>query len=335
MAKIEKWKDLWETWDLRLVILISLILQTFLIFSAPLRKRMSTAYIVMPMWLTYLLTDATANFVLGLISKSQGDDTSGPFKNPDLLAFWALFLLVCLGGLNKYTERTCSLYLACTRKFRESLLTEPDPGPNYAKLMDEYTSKKEARLPTKIEMIPEPRRDRLGDGGKSDEWSDLEVVQCAYRYFDTFKGLIADLIFRFRERNQTRDFFLKGTARDAFKVVEVELIFFYEILYTKVAVVQAIVLFLLFGAIALDLIAFVMVIYSDWTAMALTKSENPYRVTDMLRTALNVKRVRWPKKPGKPWTFSFGFGTIMKIVRRRWSESLSKYNLINYVYIHV
>ncbi|PSS10314.1 Chitinase-like protein [Actinidia chinensis var. chinensis] len=73
-----------------------------------------------------------------------------------------------------------------------------------------------------------------------------------------------------------------------------------------------------------------MVLYSDWTAVALTKSENPYRVTEMLRTALNVKRVRWPKTPGKPWTFSFGFETIMKIVRCRWSESFSKYNLINY-----
>ncbi|GFZ03144.1 transmembrane protein, putative [Actinidia rufa] len=417
MTKIEKWKNLWETWDLRVVILISLILQTFLIFSAPLRKRMSKAYIVMPMWLAYLLADATANFAVGLISKSQGDHNSGLSKR-HILAFWAPFLLVHLGGpdtitafalednelwlrhflglifqcwavgyafflsfphnklwlptvlmfvagLIKYTERTRALYLASSRRFRESLLTEPDPGPNYAKLMDEYTSKKEASLPTKIEMIPEPRRNRSGDGGKSDELSDLEVVQCAYRYFDTFKGLIADLIFSFRERNQTRDFFLKRTARDAFKVVEVELNFFYEILYTKVAVVQgrfgyplrflsfgltcaAIVLFylmdkkefknidivityiLLFGAIALDLIASVMVLYSDWTAVALTKSETPYCFTEKLRTALCVGRDRWPKNPGKPWTFSFGFGTIMKIVRRRWSESLSTYNLINY-----
>ena len=74
-----------------------------------------------------------------------------------------------VAGLNKYTERTCSLYLASSQRFRESLLTEPDPGPNHAKLMDEYTSTKEARLPTKIEMIPEPRRDRFGDGAKYDE----------------------------------------------------------------------------------------------------------------------------------------------------------------------
>ncbi|XP_057498853.1 uncharacterized protein LOC130783298 [Actinidia eriantha] len=418
MEKIQKWKEIWEIWDIRVVIVISLILQTFLIFSAPLRKRLSTAYIIMPMWLAYLLADATANFAVGLISKSQSD-TSSPFKDPDLLAFWAPFLLVHLGGpdtitafalednelwlrhllglgfqcwavayafiksfpnhelwrptvlmfiagLIKYTERTRSLYLASSRRFRESLLTEPDPGPNYAKLMDEYTSKKEARLPTKIEMIPEPGRpNRSGDDGNTEKLTDLEVVQCAYRYFDTFKGLIADLIFSFRERNQSRDFFLKRTARDAFKVVEVELNFFYEILYTKVVVVQgrfgyplrflsfgltcaAIVLFylmekhqfkkidigityiLLFGAIALDLIASLMVLYSDWTAVALTKSENPYCVTKMLRKALNVKRDRWPETPENPWTFSFGFGTIMKIVRHRWSESLSKYNLINY-----
>ncbi|GFS42293.1 transmembrane protein, putative [Actinidia rufa] len=364
MDKIEKWKNLWEILDLRLVILISLILQAFLIFSAPLRKRLSTAYIITPMWFAYLLADATANFALGLISKSQGD-AAGPFKDPDLLAFWAPFLLcwavayaffksfpkhelwlptglMFVAGLIKYTERTRSLYLASSRRFRESLFKEPDPGPNYAEFMDEYTSKK--GLPTKVEIILEPcSPNRSGDDGRSEILSDLEVLQCAYRYFDTFKGLIANLIYRFPERNQSRDFFLKQTARDAFKVVEVELNFFYEILYTKPLCSSnlmekkefkkfdiGITYTLLFGAIAFDLIASAMVLYSDWTAVALTKSENPYRVTVMLRKALNVERVRWPKNPGKPWTFSFGFGTIMKIVRRRWSESLSKYNLINY-----
>ncbi|KAL6966484.1 atexp4,atexpa4,athexp alpha 1.6,expa4 [Sarracenia purpurea var. burkii] len=125
--------------------------------------------------------DITANFAIGLISKSQwsGRDKSGPFANPDLLAFWAPFLLVHLGaGLIKYTERTRALYLASSRRFRNSLLTDSDLGPNYAKLMDEYTYMLEAKLPVKIEMISEPSRiNGTSNEADWDKLSDLKVVQ--------------------------------------------------------------------------------------------------------------------------------------------------------------
>jgi hypothetical protein len=39
------------------------------------------------------------------------------------------------------------------------MLKAPDPGPNYAKIMEEYASKKEAKLPTQIELIPEPNKE--------------------------------------------------------------------------------------------------------------------------------------------------------------------------------
>ncbi|KAL6966519.1 hypothetical protein U1Q18_032298 [Sarracenia purpurea var. burkii] len=384
---------------------------SILIFSAPLRKRMSTPYIFIPMWLAYLLADITANFAIGLISISQwsGRVKSDTFANPDLLVFWASFLLVHLGGpdtitalglddnelwlwhflglgfqcwavgysfflsfsnrnlwlptvlifiagLIKYTERTRALYLASSRRFRNSLLTNPDPGPNYANLMVEYTYMLEAKLPAKIEMIPKPSR--VNDTSNEANWdklSDFKVVQRAYRFFETFKGLIADLVFSFRERNLSQEFFLKRSARDAFLVVEVELNFIYEILYTKMAAVQAnlgyllrffsfsltlaasvvfymlekskfettdivITYILLLGAIALDVIAFVMVLFSDWTSVALTKSEPPSLIFRFLRTILNINRKRWPKNSKKPWCFSFGM--IMHIVRRIWSESL-------------
>ncbi|KAI8001493.1 hypothetical protein LOK49_LG09G00519 [Camellia lanceoleosa] len=405
---IEHWKKLWAIWDVRVVILVSLFLQILLIFSAPLRKRMSRAFVTMPLWLAYLLADITANFAVGLISKSQWS-TSGSETSPDLLAFWAPFLLVHLGGpdtitafalednelwlrhflglgfqcwaviyafvqsypfkelwrptmlmffagLIKYTERTRSLYLASTRRFRDSLLTSPDPGPNYAKLMDEYTSKIKAKLPTRIEMLPEPNRViKTESAGDRDDLSDLEVVRRAYGFFVTFKGLIADLIFSFRERSLSRDFFLKRTARDAFRVVEVELNFIYEILYTKVVVVQsfwgyffrfasftltcaALLLFcfmskkefqnfdigvtytLLIGAIALDAISFAMVLSSDWTAVTLTEPDYPTCFFRFLISILRVKRNRWPENQ---WKF-------MQMLRRRWSETISQYNLIQY-----
>ncbi|KAF7112717.1 hypothetical protein RHSIM_RhsimUnG0200800 [Rhododendron simsii] len=410
MATLARWKSLWETWDLRDVILFSLVLQIFLTFFAPLRKRVSTAWLTTPIWLAYLLADVSANFAVGLISNSQSD-TSGPFANPTILAFWATFLLVHLGGPDtitafalednelwlrhllglgfqcwavgyaffhsfpdhkfwlptllmfvagviKYAERTRALYLASSRRFKASFLTEPDPGPNYAKLVNEFTPNMGATLKKKIEWIPvRSRISTMGNEEGLNKLSDLTVVQVAHTYFATFKGLIADSIFSLHERDQSREFFLKRTARDAFKVVEVELNFFYEILYTKAAVVQgklgyplrifsfslswaAIVLFyfikkeefkkfdigisytLLLVAIALDLIGCLMVLYSDWTAVALTKSDLPNWFITILGTLLNVNRESWPRCPF--------FGRIMQIVHLRWSESLFQYDLINY-----
>ncbi|KAJ6415617.1 hypothetical protein OIU84_004419 [Salix udensis] len=173
-------------------------------------------------------------------------------------------------------------------QFRDSMLEEPDPGPNYAKLMEE--------LGLAIYSL-----ERLKD--------DLEVVQKAYYYFNIFKGLIVDLIFSFKDRNDSRNFFLRINAGDALKVIEVELNFMYEVLYTKAIVVHskrgyvihlfsftlvlvALVLFrfhvkkdkflrtdvkltyvLLLGSICIDTIAFFRAIFSDWAVADLEKSE--------------------------------------------------------------
>ncbi|XP_059635355.1 uncharacterized protein LOC132277512 [Cornus florida] len=408
----EHWKQLWESWDLRGFIILSLSLQAFLILFAPLRKRTPNNWILMPLWSAYLLADWAANFAVGLISSSQGNN-SGPVNNGDLLAFWAPFFLVHLGGPDtitafalednelwlrhllglifqcvaalyiffqtlpnklwiptmlmfiagviKYSERTRSLYLASLGSFRDSMLMEPDAGPDYAKLMDEYFSKKESKLPTRIVMIPEPDRViKAATADKVADLTDLQVVQHAYRFFNTFKGLIVDLIFSFRERNQSRDFFLKRNAEDAFKVIEVELNFIYEVLYTKVSVVHcifgyicrfisfcsvvvALVLFysedkqgfhrsdvkityaLLLGAMALDIIALFMLIFSDWTIIAFSESpevnsQHKSFVDKILSFLLEVKRGKWFEDSSRP----------TKVLHRRWCESVSKYNLIYY-----
>ncbi|KAI3740792.1 hypothetical protein L2E82_31266 [Cichorium intybus] len=383
-----KWKRLWNTWDLRGFIMLSLFLQTFLILMAPFRKRTKHKRIIMPLWSAYLLADWAASFAVGLISNSQGNpnDTQGKkgvrvaVENEDLLAFWAPFLLVHLGGpdtitafalednelwlrhllglvfqciaavyvfvqslphnrlwistmlmfltgIIKYAERTRALYLASADRFKDSMLTEADAGPNYAKLMGEYFSKKQAKLPTRIQMVPEP--DRAGKSAtraKRGNLTELETVQYAYRFFNKFKGLVVDMIFSRKERNQSRDFFLNRTAKDAFKVIEIELNFIYDVLFTKFPVVccktgaisrvfsfgaicSAIVLFvlknkknyknedvmitygLLFGALVLDLTALIMLAFSDWTIIYLRESpddelDNKSRMTRIVSGVL-------------------------------------------------
>ncbi|KAA8519904.1 hypothetical protein F0562_014186 [Nyssa sinensis] len=381
---------------------------------------MTTTWVIMPLWSAYLLADWAANFAVGLISSSQGNDKSGHVNNSDLLAFWAPFLLVHLGGPDtitafalednelwlrhllglifqcaatlyvfiqtlpknvlwiptipiflagviKYSERTRALYLASLGSFRDSMLTEPDPGPNYARLMDEYFSKKKAKLPSRIVMIAEPDRViKAANAVKEDDLTDLEVLQHAHRFFETFKGLVVDLIFSFRERNQSRDFFLKRTAKDAFRIVEVELNFIYDVLFTKIVVVHdkfgyflrfisfssvlaSLVLFykekkwgfdwfdigitytLLLSAMALDAIAFLMLISSDWTSVALKNSEDKSFIISILSKLLVVDRKRWVDDSTEPRSCCLGLPMcVQHILNRRWSESISQHNLIYY-----
>ncbi|KAL8260719.1 hypothetical protein R6Q59_028672 [Mikania micrantha] len=409
----QEWKEAWNTWDLRGFIILSLSLQTFMIFIAPLRKQTKSNWLVMPLWSAYLLADWAANFAVGLISNSQGnpDESSGkkqriPVENEDLLAFWAPFLLVHLGGpdtitafamednelwlrhflglffqclaaiyvfiqslpknrlwiptmlmfitgIIKYAERTTALYLASADRFKDSMLTEADPGPNYAKLMDEFNYKKQANLPTQIVRLPEPDTlAKSANKAKRGTLTELEVIQYGYQFYEKFRGLIVDMIFSQKERNQSRNFFLNRTAEEAFKVVEVELNFIYDILFTKLPIVysktgaiirilsfaticSAIVLFvfksksnfkeadvtitygLLFGALVLDSSALLMLLFSDRTIIYLQKSPddepNDKSVKSRILTHLTQSRI---------WR--------LQLQTRRWSQSISAYNLISY-----
>ncbi|GMY29962.1 hypothetical protein FCV25MIE_25204 [Fagus crenata] len=253
-----------------------------------------------------------------------------------------------VAGIIKYLERTRALFRASLDSFRESMVKVPDSGPDYAKLMEEYSSKIEAGLPTTIELTPEPGKEsKLAATVNREKLSDFEVVQYAYRYFEKFKGLIVELIFSFRERNESRDFF------------PLELNFIYEILYTKVVVVHNIVgyifrflstasvvvafgLFhfldkrglkeidivvtyaLLGGAICLDAIALFMLIFSDWTFGAIDINNRMGKCVEWIGTKyLRSKTSSWSDDDEEHLS-------TPKLLRRPWSESVSTFNLIDY-----
>ncbi|KAF7849701.1 hypothetical protein BT93_L0363 [Corymbia citriodora subsp. variegata] len=408
-------KKIWEAWNLRGAILLSLLLQVFLILFATFRKRASKAVVVMLIWITYLLADWAASFAVGLISKSQGDHL-GPDHYGDLLAFWAPFLLLHLGGpdtitsfslednelwlrhllglifqaiavayvfyqslpnklwmpialvflsgIIKYGERTRALYLASISRFSYSMHTKPDPGPNYAKLMEEYSSKKEANLRVEISMIPErDKESKTQDTSVDPDMDDIKVVQEARRFFETFKGLFVDIIFSFRERNASREFFHRRNAEDTLKLLEVELNFFYDVLYTKVVVVRdkfgyfcrficfssmkiALVLYffmdkdrfgrfnvqvtytLLLGAIALEVLALLQLIFSDWTVSALKNPENSWVLAAIFRSYLFLKKCTWSDEEEEAEIRFLAW--LKRWLFHRWSKSISTYNLIDY-----
>ncbi|KAI3413098.1 DUF4220 domain-containing protein [Psidium guajava] len=385
---------------MRGMIMMSLSMQVILIFLAPLRKRCSKWWIVMLTWSAYLVADWVADYAFGLIAKAQytGVASKSKVDDADLLAFWAPFLLlhlggpdtitafalednelwgrhllnllfqlgaagyvfyqslpnnklivptvlVFIGGLIKYIERTCALYLGSFSKFRAHLLKSADPGPNYAKLMEEFSSKKEANIPTEIVMMPEPpikSQDEEKTGGTP--WDDRQAIVAASRYFTTFKGLLVDLIFSFGDRDQSMKFFSSRNSKEAFQVIEVELNFFYYVLYTKAAIVYcprgylfraisfgsvitAFALFyvlnkhgfhpydiritytLLLGAVGLEFVALITLICSDWTIASLGRSE----------------------KRSTSFSVSCFIDFLLKFKSQfdRWSKSIFQHNLID------
>ncbi|EOA12904.1 hypothetical protein CARUB_v10025879mg [Capsella rubella] len=245
-------------------------------------------------------------------------------------SLWVIILLVFISGTIKYLERTTALYSASLDKFRDSMIQAPDPGPNYAKLMEEYKAKKEARLPTKIILIDEPDKEHRPKKlehpslalKKTKLLTHLEIVQYAYKFFNTFKGLVVNLIFSFRERDESLEIFENlADSEEALRIIEVELGFLYDALFTKIAVLHTFIgtvsrivasgtlvaAFILFDkrpkkdihfqhsdvvvtytlfavGIALDFISILLFLFSDWTYAALRSlKENPEEVLSSRR----------------------------------------------------
>ncbi|XP_030445454.2 uncharacterized protein LOC115668089 [Syzygium oleosum] len=379
-------KNLWMKLNLRGAILTSLSLQVFLIFFAPMRKRWSNWWFLALMWSAYLVADSIAFYAFGLIAKAQfngGTSDSEVDAYGDLLAFWAPFLLLHLGGpdtitafalednelwrrhlLNllfqlgtacyvfyqslpsnklivptilvfiggtiKYIERTRALYLASFSKFRGSLLPSIDAQPDPIRLRQ-------------LESV------HAGERNKTD-LGDREVIITAFFCFTVFKGLLVELPFHLGQMHYSLFFFSTTTAKDAFRVIEAELNFFYDVLYTKAAVVHcpagylfraisigsvvtAFALFyvlnkhgfheydtritytLLLGAVGLEFVALGRLICSDWTIARLGRFEKHLIGSTFMKFLLKFKSERLP--------------FALHILHARWSRSIFQYNLID------
>ncbi|KAH0453859.1 hypothetical protein IEQ34_018183 [Dendrobium chrysotoxum] len=94
-----KYKQLWNNWDVRVLILLSLSIQIILILLGRMRRTSNSRWIRMVVWASYLLADRVAEFVLGQLSSSMDDSSSSNV----IIAFWAPFLILHLGGPDTIT----------------------------------------------------------------------------------------------------------------------------------------------------------------------------------------------------------------------------------------
>ncbi|XP_030969551.1 uncharacterized protein LOC115989813 [Quercus lobata] len=259
-------------------------------------------------------------------------------------ALYLMAIPIFFAGIIKYGERTWVLMSASSEHFRDSMLPPPDPGPNYARFVEEYMSKEKEGFKVCSENNPED--------GKEDDYSspdaetnsripEAAVICKAYMFFEIFKRLPANLILSFHIIQKSQYIMQSISADEAFKVIEVELGFMYDMFYTKAVLLYsvagrllhfvpfictvslfviflktekhiysgvdvAITYILLVGAIVLEIYAAVVLVCSDWTILWLSQHGNS---GDILYRAISL--IPWPRK-------------------KRWSNAMGHFNLVRY-----
>ncbi|KAF0924747.1 hypothetical protein E2562_014549 [Oryza meyeriana var. granulata] len=97
MAGAEAVTAAWKEWALQALVLLSLTVQVTLLILAEFRRYIDSGVLRAFVWSAYMLADGTAIYVLGHLSV-----TSRSVEH-ELLALWAPFLLLHLGGQDKIT----------------------------------------------------------------------------------------------------------------------------------------------------------------------------------------------------------------------------------------
>ncbi|TKY63302.1 hypothetical protein E2542_SST13173 [Spatholobus suberectus] len=218
---VQEW---WDKWELRGLILVSLVSQIILTLFGNRTKYKPNIWTRALVWSAYLLADWVATVAMGVISSNLGDyynnDCQQKIVNPQLLAFWAPFFLIHLGGpdtitayalednelwlrhlVGLYGERTWSLYCGSIKHLRHSFLRSIEHS-------------------RKSEVLQHPcRRDYERD---------------FLRFIYIFVSLFADLVLSPRNISRDRHGFQNKVGWGyAFNKVVGELKLIYDVFYTK------------------------------------------------------------------------------------------------------
>ncbi|KAF8011498.1 hypothetical protein BT93_J1950 [Corymbia citriodora subsp. variegata] len=251
----ENVKKLWSKWELRVMIIASLVLQIVLVIFGSRRKSMKTSWIAFLVWLSYLLADSVATLSLGLVSSSSGGDSSDP--NSRLLVFWSPFLLLHLGGPDTITAYSTEDNELWSRHLL-GLVTQV-VAAFYAFLTSWSTSVLTfITIPVFISgVIKYGERTWVLRSASSDHFQapelsaptqllamnlrpDEKYLREAFYLFGIFKHLFTGVMLNSDEAEYSYSIICKKSAEEAFKLVEVELSLMYDLLYTKAKLVYSI-----------------------------------------------------------------------------------------------
>uniref|UniRef100_M8C5J1 DUF4220 domain-containing protein n=1 Tax=Aegilops tauschii TaxID=37682 RepID=M8C5J1_AEGTA len=327
MAVIEGGRllQLWNEWGIQFLVLLSFTFQVFLLLFAGIRRRGGSTVMRLLLWLVYLLADSTAIYALGHLSV-----TSSTSRGHQLVAFWAPFLLVPLGG----PDSTPAYALEDSRLWLRHLLTLIVQALAAAYVLHKYVADSGILLLRAAIMVfivgvlkygertwalkhgsmgriqSESRSSHdivsefdMPNGLADRRDNEEELLIAAYSMFPICVHLFGGTIIGPNDLNRLlRKYHLGG--EDLHKLVEMELSLMYDTLYTKAAVIHtcnklgysradvAITYVLVIGALVMDIISVCGIVGSSWICLH-------------IRRRLHVTR------------------------KRRWSGSIGQYNLLH------
>ncbi|KAJ6700352.1 hypothetical protein OIU79_013397 [Salix purpurea] len=278
-------ETLWNGWELRMVMLLSLFLQIFLILFGRRRKYTAGFWIGKLVWLAYLSADWVATFSLGILAQTNCINSN----RGTIPAFWAPVLLVHLGGpdtITAYSMEDNELWL------RHLLVLVSQVAVAFYAFARSWWSED----PLLFVAIP------IFVAG---------IIKYGERNW-VLRVLYADLVLGDSIHLATHIILRKKSAMEAFKLIEVEMGFMYDVLYTKLAKVRksrvifraiiflcfvsALLAFslgmsrhnhayltaeiiisylLLYGAIVIEIYSVVSLLFSDWAMLWLTGKRKP------------------------------------------------------------
>ncbi|XP_042515227.1 uncharacterized protein LOC122089560 [Macadamia integrifolia] len=277
-------RRVWNEWELRSLVLISLLIQILLICFASVRKHRVSTTISFLVWSCYLLADSVATFALGVLAKTllmmnqcnnknNNNNNSSSVGVDVLKAFWAPFLLLHLGGPDNITAFslednelwlrhlvgllfqvgtaiyifiisffpavpslswliiTILMLIGGTIKYVERTLALMNASQDHFR-----NSKTFYGLSRLMSFHREPEENINEDGRKIND--EIEVRWKAHMLFQVFQRLVVDPVVTPYNQGKSETFFMNSSWDIAYKVIEIELGFLYEVLYTKAAVAR-------------------------------------------------------------------------------------------------
>ncbi|MBA0623030.1 hypothetical protein Godav_008525, partial [Gossypium davidsonii] len=294
--------SLWLKWELRAMVVLSLSVQLILIKFGNRRKNSGRHLKIVSLlvWTMYLFADWLATVALSTLLRSRKEQITSPlviFWTPFLLLhlggpdtitayslsdnelwprhlfglcfqvgvalyvyvkFWTLTVTkltylaipIFIVGIIKYGERVRALFQASNVRFRKSVFST-DKGSELEVELSQGASKSDITL---------------------EGYLDRKQIKEKYRYlyrafllFQVFRPMFSDL--KLRIYNKLDYIFELGenvVAEEAFKIVEIELGFLYDLLYTKIPIVitriGVILRIISLSLITSTLIAFLLVV---------------------------------------------------------------------------
>ncbi|KAJ6380600.1 hypothetical protein OIU77_029488 [Salix suchowensis] len=364
---LEIWRqgveELWNEWQIRSLMLLSLLLQIILTILG--EKRKYTVGIGDYLWLAYLSADSVAIFSLGILARSAANST-----NLNLIpVFWAPILLVHLGGPATITSYSMDqvdkllinhLLQLVTRvgvvgyvlfRLRENafvLVAIPIFISGMIKYGERVWVLKRNKASNNLTMQPSAKQSCLKPEDQMSYYcssGEARYLLGAHILFGTSKMLFQNLELVNLDQEFTYDLVYDKKAEDAFQLIEIELGLKYDRHFSKVATLS-------WPRIILRSVTFLSSIFALVSFSAMIKSKSAYSKNDrnisyvllggvvcletysIMRHLFSDWTMFWLSRWKQDFPFLYRFLCLSRLLsfrreRKRWPGLMGQHNLIS------